>query len=192
MIIKHKTSRFRPKYKICSQSINRVWLNKNSRLYHFYYLRGKFLKPKGRRRKALRIKNLKWTVLRNRMLTSFFRVRRVAFKRIKNASFLRSYFFNLQQKQQLKKFYGKLQEKKLLLIFSNNNNSKLSFYRKQKFISILEGRLDVILLRAKLVPTIYFSHQLINHHGVFVNEKLITIPNYSINCGDIVKLDEKF
>ena len=192
MLIKHKVSCFRPKYKICAQSINRVWLNKNSRFYNFYYLRGKFLKPKGRKRTYLRIKNLKWTVIRNRMLTSLFKKRNVCFKHKKDSLFLRSYFFNLQQKQQLKKFYGKLQEQKLLSIFIKNNNSKISNYRKQTFISILEGRLDVLLLRAKLVPTINFSHQFINHNGVLVNEKLITMPNYSISCGDIVRLDLKF
>ena len=51
MLIKSKKSRFSPKYKICAQSINSVWLNKNSRMHKFYYVRGKFLKPKGKKKK---------------------------------------------------------------------------------------------------------------------------------------------
>lgn len=190
MLIKSKKSRFSPKYKICAQSINSVWLNKNSRMHKFYYVRGKFLKPKGKKKKFLLSQNLKWTIIRNRRLSLSFKAKSHSFKR-KN-SFIRSYFFFLQQKQQLKKFYGKLQEKKLLLLFTKNNNSKLSNNKKQKFISLLEGRVDVVLLRAKLVPTIFFSHQFINHKGVLVNEKLITTPNYSIKFGDIVSLDVKF
>lgn len=190
MLIKSKKSRFSPKYKICAQSINCVWLNKNSRMHKFYYVRGKFLKPKGKKKKFLLSQNLKWTIIRNRRLSLSFKAKSHSFKR-KN-SFIRSYYFFLQQKQQLKKFYGKLQEKKLLLLFTKNNNSKLSNNKKQKFISLLEGRVDVVLLRAKLVPTIFFSHQFINHKGVLVNEKLITTPNYSIKFGDIVSLDVKF
>ena len=190
MLIKSKKSRFSPKYKICAQSINSVWLNKNSRMHKFYYVRGKFLKPKGKKKKFLLSQNLKWTIIRNRRLSLSFKAKSHSFKR-KN-SFIRSYYFFLQQKQQLKKFYGKLQEKKLLLLFTKNNNSKLSNNKKQKFISLLEGRVDVVLLRAKLVPTIFFSHQFINHKGVLVNEKLITTPNYSIKFGDIVSLDVKF
>lgn len=189
--MKYKASRFCPKYKICAQSNNRVWLNKNSRLRNFYYLRFKFLKPKGRRRNRLCINNLKWTIVRNRIVSSLFRYKKFKFKR-RNLLFKKNYFFSLLRKQQLKKFYGKLQEHKLLLTFLKIYNSQFSNFRKQKFINILEGRLDIILLRAKLVPTIFFSHQFINHNGIIINEKLINIPSYSIKLGDIIRIDINF
>src|SRR5215211_942674 len=71
------------------------------------------------------------------------------------------YGIQLEEKQKLKAIYGMLSEKQLL-----------SYYKKavQKeghtatlFTEMLECRLDNIVYRLKLAPTIFAAHQLVSH-----------------------------
>jgi small subunit ribosomal protein S4 len=49
----------------------------------------------------------------------------------------------------------------------------------------------MVVFRMRLLPTIYSSHQFIDHQGVLVNNKLITIPSYKVKIGDIVSIPKK-
>jgi len=178
-----KPTRFRPKYKIIAQSLARTYLYKNSRMRGFYYLRGKFVKRRGSRRNQLIIKNLKWTVIRKRMVSSFYRNDPMKSDR---AQYDASYLIFLRKKQQLKKFYGKLNERKLLS-FYNFAKSKL-LNKTTYFLNRLEGRLDVLLLRTKMVPTIFYAQQYLSHQGVYVNGLVMQNCVYPVRKGDIISL----
>jgi small subunit ribosomal protein S4 len=91
-------------------------------------------------------------------------------------------------KQQFKNFYGCIPEYQLKNIFkelkSKKNNNII-----QKFIILLESRLDMIIYRSKIVKTIFEAKQIINHGKIKVNDKIISSSNYILNRGDIISLN---
>lgn len=172
---------YKPRYKICFQTKNKVWIYKNSRLRHFYNIRAyKIVNKKWSYKKILSASNMKWTVTR-RFIIPF---------NYKNTQNIYTYKNTLHLKQQLKSFYGKLKEYKLRNLFKNTWNKK-QFFKRNVFISSLEQRLDMVLYRMRLLPTIYSCHQLINHQGILINNDLINIPGYKVNIGDIVSIPKK-
>ena len=53
---------------------------------------------------------------------------------------------------------------------------------------LLESRLDINLVRLKLVKTIFKAKQVINHNKIKVNNKIISKPNFLLKTGDIVRI----
>lgn len=169
------------RYKICFQTQNKVWIYKNSRLRNFYKIRGKVVLLQGKTaRKFLITKNMKWTVIRRKM---------VPYVRTKNR-FRFNYKNLFYTKQQLKNFYGGLREYKLRNIFKKTWNVEL-FYRRNIFIGALEQRLNMVLFRMRLLPTIFASTQYILHKGIFINNKLISLPSYRVGLGAIVSIPQE-
>jgi len=64
------------------------------------------------------------------------------------------------------------------------------FYRRNIFIGALEQRLNMVLFRMRLVPTIFISTQFIMHKGIYVDSKLITLPSYRVKLGEVVSIPE--
>lgn len=169
-----------PRYRICFQTKNKVWIYKNSRLRNFYKIRSKIVLKSGKFAKNFLItKNMKWTVARRQMVPYFRNRNRFAF-------FYKNLFFT---KQQLKNFYGGLKEYQIRNIFKNTWN-KEQFYRANIFVGALEQRLSMVLFRMKVLPTIFTCNQLIKHHGIFVNDKKITLSNFRVKIGDVVSISE--
>lgn len=174
------TNIYKPRYKICFQTKNKIWINKNSRLRNFYNIRNKVILERSKKyRRFLVLKNMKWTVARRFMFPHLK----------KRTNFLYNYKNSFYSKQQLKKFYGKLREYQLRKMFKDTWN-KEQFYRRNIFIMALEQRLDIIVYRMRLLPTIFACNQLVSHQGVYVNDNLITIPNYKVKLGDIVSIKQ--
>ena len=122
---------------------------------------------------------MKWTVVRRKM---------VPYVRTKNR-FRFNYKNLFYTKQQLKNFYGGLREYKLRNIFKKTWNVEL-FYRRNIFIGALEQRLNMVLFRMRLLPTIFASTQYIMHKGIYVNNDLITLPSYRVRIGAIVSIPQ--
>lgn len=92
-------------------------------------------------------------------------------------------------KQQFKNFYGCIPEYQLKNLFfylknKTNNNNII-----QKFIILLESRLDMVIYRAKITKTVFQAKQIINHGKIKVNNKTITFSNFILNRGDIITLN---
>lgn len=169
-----------PRYRICFQTKNKVWIYKNSRLRNFYKIRHKIVLKSGKYAKSFLItKNMKWTVTRRQMVPYFRTKNRFAF-------FYKNLFFT---KQQLKNFYGGLKEYQIRNIFKNTWN-KEQLYRTNIFIGSLEQRLSILLFRMRVLPTVYTCNQLITHHGIFVNNQKITLANFRVKIGDIVSISQ--
>ena len=98
----------------------------------------------------------------------------------------RNLFFN---KQQLKNFYGGIQEYKIRNIFKKTWNVNL-FYRRNIFIGALEQRINIVLFRMRLLPTIFSCTQFILHKGIYANDTLITLPSYRVKIGEIISIPE--
>ena len=95
----------------------------------------------------------------------------------------------LQAKQKLKGYYGNISEKK----FRNYYKAAQARYgdTSENLIGFLERRLDAVVYRMKLVPTVFSARQFINHGHVTVNEKNVNIPSYQVREGDIIAVREK-
>ena len=58
-------------------------------------------------------------------------------------------------------------------------------------IGLLERRLDAVIYRAKLVPTVFAARQFISHGHVKVNGRRVTIASYRVKVGDLVEVKDK-
>ena len=96
----------------------------------------------------------------------------------------------LFEKQQFKNFYGCIHEYQLKNIFKrlSKKSNKINIFKN--FVILLESRLDINLVRLKLVKTVFKAKQLINHKKIRVNSKIISKPNFILQKGDIVRIDK--
>jgi small subunit ribosomal protein S4 len=60
----------------------------------------------------------------------------------------------------------------------------------ESFVGLLERRLDAIVYRMNLAPTIFSARQLVSHGHVLVNGKRVTIASQRLKEGDEVSLKE--
>lgn len=170
------------KYRICFQTKNKVWIYKNSRLRNFYRIRNRIVLDSTKMGKQFLItKNMKWTVARRKMVPYFWSKSRFYF-------FYKNLFFT---KQRLKSFYGGLKEYQIRNIFKNTWNKEHNF-RTNVFLGALEQRLGMVMFRMRLLPTIYACNQLIRHHGILVNNTLISLPSFRVKIGDFVSIPQNY
>ena len=55
----------------------------------------------------------------------------------------------------------------------------------------LERRLDTVVYRAKLAPTVFSARQLINHGHFRVNKKKVNISSYLVKEEDLIEVKDK-
>jgi small subunit ribosomal protein S4 len=99
------------------------------------------------------------------------------------------YGIQLMAKQKLKGYYGNIGEKQFKKYYTEAVRKKGD--TGANLIGILECRLDAVLYRMKLAPTVFSCRQLINHCHVLVNGVRCNIPSRMVNVGDTVSLKEK-
>lgn len=92
----------------------------------------------------------------------------------------------LQSKQNFKFFYCNIKEKVFKKHLANAIKSPLK--TMDKFLSILEKRLDVILFRASFIFSLYQAKQIISHGHVLVNDNTIYNLNKKVRQFDLIKL----
>lgn len=59
-----------------------------------------------------------------------------------------------------------------------------------RLVQLLESRLDAVVHRGGLARTIYAARQYVRHGHVLVNGRLVDIPSYAVNPGDVVAIRE--
>lgn len=99
-----------------------------------------------------------------------------------------SYGTQLRAKQKLKGYYGNITEKQFRRVYEEAVRRKGD--TSENLISILERRLDAVIYRMGLVPTVFAARQFVNHGHVRVNGKRVNIPSYQITVGDEIDLKE--
>lgn len=199
---------FKPRYALPFLAKSKVWPYKNSRLRRFYGLRSRRLQRGGLFRRFVLVSTTrKWTLARR-----FIRpVRRraggslggsgggggaTAYGRPSKRRYRQAFY----TKQQLRAFHGKLKETAFRKLFQTYRSTVSK--RNSSFFAALESRLDRVLFRRRVLPTVFACHQLIHHHGVHVNQTLnlpasSTVgslefsPNAVVRVGDIVSLPVK-
>lgn len=95
----------------------------------------------------------------------------------------------LEEKQKLKAVYGMLTEKQLVKYY--NQAVKSAANTIQSFAQKLECRLDNIVYRLKLAPTIFAAHQLVSHGHILVNGKKVDRRSYQVEPGMVISVREK-
>jgi len=102
---------------------------------------------------------------------------------------LADYGIQLREKQKVKGYYGSISEKQFRRIFTEASRRKGD--TSENLIGLLESRLDAIVYRMNLAPTVFSARQLVNHKHVMVNGRPVNIPSYRCKPGDVIELREK-
>lgn len=99
------------------------------------------------------------------------------------------YGLQLEEKQKLKAIYGMLSEKQLVRYFKEAE--RIHGNTAMNFASMLECRLDNIVYRLKLAPSIFAAQQLVSHGHVQVDGKKVDRRSFQVKPGMVVSIKEK-
>lgn len=119
--------------------------------------------------------------LTRKRLSKTERWKRLVEKPIKKSQ----YRIRLEEKQKIRFHYG-LSEKQLLRYIRIARKSKGS--TGEILLRLLEMRLDNIIYRLGMAPTIPSARQIVNHRHVLVNRHIVNIPSYNCRIGDQIKV----
>lgn len=103
---------------------------------------------------------------------------------------LSNYGLQLREKQKVKRIYGVL-EKQFRRYFSIAAKSK--GVTGKLLLQILERRLDNVIFRLGLAASRAQARQIVRHNQIYVNNRRVNIPSFSISKDDllVVKAKEK-
>ncbi|MBY0529741.1 MAG: 30S ribosomal protein S4 [Rhabdochlamydiaceae bacterium] len=99
------------------------------------------------------------------------------------------YGVQLEEQQKLKAVYGMLAHSQLVRYYKEAVRSKGN--TPAQFIERLECRLDNIVYRLKLAPTIFAAQQLVSHGHVQVNGKKVDRRSFFVRPGMTISLKSK-
>jgi len=102
---------------------------------------------------------------------------------------LSDYGVQLRAKQKLRGYYGNITERQFRGIYEEA--IRMRGDSGAHLIGLLERRLDAVVYRAKLVPTVFAARQFVSHGHVKVNGRRVTIPSYRLKVGDSVEVKDK-
>lgn len=94
----------------------------------------------------------------------------------------------LRQKQMIRRIYLVL-ERQFRRCYKNASRMKGS--TAENLLQILESRLDNIVYRCHFAATRAEARQLVSHKAITVNGKVINVPSYLVQPGDVVEVREK-
>ena len=95
----------------------------------------------------------------------------------------------LMAKQKLKGYYGNINERQFRRIYQEASRRKGD--TSENLIALLESRLDTVVYRLGIVPTIFAARQFVNHGHILVNNRRVNIASYRVEEGDEIQVREK-
>jgi len=94
----------------------------------------------------------------------------------------------LIEKQKLRLNYGVTERQlRLALLAAKRSHEPTG----AKLVELLERRLDNVVFRAGLAPTIPAARQLISHRHIRINGRSVNIPSIRVRAGDLIAPREK-
>lgn len=98
------------------------------------------------------------------------------------------YGTQLLAKQKLKKYYNMMEKQ-----FKNTclKAKKQKGNTSENLIAMLERRLDAVVYRLNLAPTIFSARQLVSHKHIMVNGQVVNIASYAVRPNDVIELKSK-
>jgi small subunit ribosomal protein S4 len=100
-----------------------------------------------------------------------------------------NYGLQLMEKQKLRAHYGTIVEKQFKKFF--REAKRLKGDTGGNFVNLLERRLDSMVYRFKIAPTIFTARQFVSHGHILVNGRRVDIPSYITKVGDTIEIVEK-
>ncbi|MCI0466195.1 MAG: 30S ribosomal protein S4, partial [Beijerinckiaceae bacterium] len=94
----------------------------------------------------------------------------------------------LKAKQKLKGYYGNISERQFRKYYAEAIRMKGD--SGDHLIGLLERRLDMVVYRAKFVPTVFAARQFVNHGHVKVNGRRVNIASHQVKVGDTIEVKE--
>lgn len=94
----------------------------------------------------------------------------------------------LLAKQKLKGYYGNITERQFRRIYTEA--TKMKGDTSENLVGLLERRLDAVVYRMCVVPTVFAARQFINHGHIKVNGRRVKIPSYRVREGDVIEVKE--
>jgi small subunit ribosomal protein S4 len=98
------------------------------------------------------------------------------------------YGIHLKAKQKLRSHYGRVNEKQFRNIFALAQ--KMKGNTGENFVGLLERRLDSVVYRLNIAPTIFAARQFVSHGLIRLNGKKVNIPSMKLKEGDVVELKD--
>ena len=98
------------------------------------------------------------------------------------------YGLQLRAKQKAKRIYG-VQETQFKNYYLKAK--RLKGLVGDNLMTLLEKRLDNVLVQAGLALSRSLSKQLISHGHVLINGKTLNVPSYETKLGDVISFDQK-
>jgi small subunit ribosomal protein S4 len=102
---------------------------------------------------------------------------------------LTDYGVQMREKQKLKGYYANIGERQFRNIYEKA--ARMKGDTSELLIGLLESRLDTVIYRLNIVPTLFAARQLINHKHIMVNGKIVNIASFTCEPGDVIELREK-
>ena len=100
---------------------------------------------------------------------------------------LTQYAIRLEEKQKLRYNYG-LSEKKLINYIKQAK--KIKGASGTILLQLLEMRLDNLVFRLGMAPTIAAARQIVGHKHILVNNSCVSIASYQCQPGDIISVKD--
>ncbi len=107
--------------------------------------------------------------------------------KMKRRARMSDYARQLLEKQKLR-FQYNVSERQMANYFERA--SRLTGNTGEFLLQLLESRLDALVYRAGLAPTIYAARQLVTHGHILVNGKRVNVPSFSVKPNSVVSLKE--
>ncbi|MDO4695572.1 30S ribosomal protein S4 [Porphyromonas sp.] len=98
------------------------------------------------------------------------------------------YGIQLREKQKAKYTYGVL-ERQFRNLFEKA--SRMKGVKGEVLIQLLEQRLDNVVYRLGIAKTRDAARQLVSHRHIVVDEKVVNIPSFSVQPGQVVGVRER-
>lgn len=113
---------------------------------------------------------------------------KIIFPKTKRTQLREDYKGRLLEKQKLRFNYG-ITEKQLVSYYKEAKRKKGS--TGNFLLELLEARLDCVVYRLGFAPTIPAARQIVNHGHMLINDRLINIPSFLCQQGDLITIKEK-
>ena len=98
--------------------------------------------------------------------------------------------------------YGRqlLEKQRLRLQYNISEKQMTNYYKRATqltgntgdiLIQLLESRLDAVIFRSGLAPSIWSARQFVTHGHITVNGRKVRIPSYNVDVNDLVAVKPK-
>jgi len=100
---------------------------------------------------------------------------------------LTQYALRLEEKQKLRFNYG-ISEKQLMNYI--RKAKKIKGATGSILLQLLEMRLDNVIFRLGMAPTIAAARQIVGHKHITINNSCVSIPSYQCKPGDVISVKD--